>query len=517
MLRSMPGIRGRTVGELFGGQHGHSAELSELDIPEQDIPDLRINRFRTALKAVRLAGRFLTHTPRRGELYAIRLGEETEAMRRSTWRSLSDAALAKRMQEVVHSIAACTHGFVFAAIGLLYGLGFFNLCERWLGDGTTAEAEAGSASGGAFGSTSGGGGRSVASRLLAGLGSLDNAEAGLALWRLARLAHEHPEVRQQVLSNERFEALRPRLAATEGGRAFLEGWESFLWCHGHHTRGEVELANARWSETPDYVLQLLQSHLSGVAEVDPIARSRQLAEERARLAAECRWRLRNPIKRFCFSFMLKRAQDGAPLRENLKSEYVRRGTLVRAMLLELGGRLAARGALDETDDIFFLRLPEVEPLVRGEAGFDVRATVGPRRAEYERNLTLDPPPVVVGPFDPQRHTARPVEAGTDRLEGLAVSPGVVTGRARVILRAGTDRVAPGEVLVAPFTDPGWTPYFLNAAGIVMDMGGLLSHGSIIAREYGIPCVVNVGPATKIIDTGAMVEVDGDRGVVRVLG
>jgi phosphoenolpyruvate synthase/pyruvate phosphate dikinase len=86
----------------------------------------------------------------------------------------------------------------------------------------------------------------------------------------------------------------------------------------------------------------------------------------------------------------------------------------------------------------------------------------------------------------------------------------------VILYAGTEQVLPGEILVAPFTDPGWTPYFIPAAGIVMDQGGLLSHGSIVAREYGIPAVVNVGPATKIIKTGQMIQVDGNAGRVRIL-
>lgn len=89
--------------------------------------------------------------------------------------------------------------------------------------------------------------------------------------------------------------------------------------------------------------------------------------------------------------------------------------------------------------------------------------------------------------------------------------------ARVILRASNqETVQPGEILIAPFTDPGWTPYFVPAAAIVMDQGGLLSHGSIVAREYGIPAVVNVGPATKLIRTGQIIQVDGDRGEVRVL-
>ena len=97
-----------------------------------------------------------------------------------------------------------------------------------------------------------------------------------------------------------------------------------------------------------------------------------------------------------------------------------------------------------------------------------------------------------------------------------MSPGVVSGPARVMLRSDAGQVQPGEIMVAPFTDPGWTPHFLTAAGIVMDLGGLLSHGSIVAREYGIPTVVNVGPATRIIKTGQIVQVDGNRGIVRIL-
>jgi pyruvate,water dikinase len=124
---------------------------------------------------------------------------------------------------------------------------------------------------------------------------------------------------------------------------------------------------------------------------------------------------------------------------------------------------------------------------------------------------------VVGRFDPARHVVEEaIDPDLRTLEGFGVNPGTATGPARVILRAGVGKVQPGEILVAPFTDPGWTPYFLNAAAIVMDQGGLLSHGSIVAREFGIPAVVNVGPATSIIETGQLLRVDGARGTVTIL-
>ena len=150
--------------------------------------------------------------------------------------------------------------------------------------------------------------------------------------------------------------------------------------------------------------------------------------------------------------------------------------------------------------------------------FDVAAVIAARKAEYARHKRLNPPPVVVGRYDST--TAVPVAAGPQMrtLQGLAVSPGIVTGKARVILQDdAAERLEPGEVLVAPYTDPGWTPYFLAAAGVVVDVGGLLSHGSVVAREYGLPAVVNVGVATKLITTGQSIRVDGHRGLVTILG
>ena len=156
-------------------------------------------------------------------------------------------------------------------------------------------------------------------------------------------------------------------------------------------------------------------------------------------------------------------------------------------------------------------------LMRGQSKVDIKEIIAARQTEYKKWQSITPPNLIIGKFDPDRYVPEEVNADVQQLKGLAVSPGVVSGKARVILRAdNNEQVQAGEILVAPFTDPGWTPYFIPAAGIVMDQGGLLSHGAIIAREYGIPAVVNVGNATKIIKTGQTIQVDGDRGVVRIL-
>jgi pyruvate,water dikinase len=235
------------------------------------------------------------------------------------------------------------------------------------------------------------------------------------------------------------------------------------------------------------------------------------------LEHECRRQLRNPLKRTIFNHLLARAQQGSVFRENAKSEVIKVLTVMRKLLLELGKRLADKGVLENADDVFFLRQEEIAPVIQGNADFDIHGVITARRDEYDKNSSITPPDVVFGRFDPDNYVPDEQDEQTEVLNGIGVSPGRVTGKARVILRADSDQqLLAGEILVAPFTDPGWTPYFVPAAAIVMDEGGVISHGSIVAREYGIPAVVNVGTATKLIRTGQKIQVDGNLGVVRIL-
>jgi phosphohistidine swiveling domain-containing protein len=345
---------------------------------------------------------------------------------------------------------------------------------------------------------------------------MDSAEAGFELWRMAEEAGRYPEVKAAIQANGDFRALIEAISSVEGGAAFLSRWERFMDEYGHHAQGELEISKPRWREDQDGILDILRGYVRSLGIMDPLRKHEMNVARRVELAGECSRRLRNPLKRLAFEYYLNRAQRGSVIRENIKSEAVRHLTIIRSLLLELGGRLADTGVFGEVDDIFFLDEKELALVLLGSYTEDVGKVVASRRAEYERNLAIIPPKVVWGRFDPMEFPDVQEMECVEVLEGLAVSSGKVTGPARVILRPGSERVEPGEILVAPFTDPGWTPLFLTAAGIVMDMGGLLSHGSIVAREYGIPAVVNVGPATRMIKTGQMLLVDGDRGVVRIL-
>jgi pyruvate,water dikinase len=415
--------------------------------------------------------------------------------------SLSDEQLAELPQALVRLAAvgegertwAAAAWMALAAVG--GGTALFHFAREWLGNTDD----------------------SVANRLLAGTNGMLSAENGRELLRFAAWARKRPELRAALLEPVQFDALRQKLPKVPGGLAFLQRWHTFMEHHGHQARGGMDMSQPRWSEMPDFVLDMLRTYLRFEDESDPLAAQSRQLRERERLLADCRQRLRNPFKRWLFSGVLRAARRGLTQRENVKNEGVRMTAILRRAALEAGERLRTRDLLANSEDVFFLRLDELMPALRDGRAFDVPAVVAARKAEHERLRALDPPPVVVGEYKPQASGEVPSFLPGRTLRGVAVSPGVVIGKARVVARLETaDRIEPGEILVAPFTDPGWTPLFLAAAGVVVDIGGLFSHGSVVAREYGLPAVVNVGPATRLIRTGQRIQVDGNHGVVTIV-
>lgn len=477
----------------LGGMH-EFVELPELP-PAPPGPGWP-GRLRAAVALPRYIAR---HTPRKAAAFAARARRMSDAASAAA-ASHPDAATALATARGLEAtFGELADAVAFMAVGMFgYGL-LTGLTHRWLGDASGA----------------------LAAKLVAGRGDVVSAQAGHAMWRLGLIARERESVRLILAEEPAWadaeEYLQGAAARGDAGaKEFLDAWELFMLEHGHHRRGELEFANPTWAETPDYVLGVVASYMAGDPGADPMAAYAERAAEADEAAEKCRARLRG-VKRAAFDRALRWGRSSAGTRENIKNEAVRWLVAMRAVLLSLGERLAETGAIERADDVFFLTFDELGPMVEEPGSADWRALVAGRRAERERLERLSPPPVVVGAWD---ESSGPWTPATDAatLTGISVSAGVARGPARVLATAGADEaVLPGEILVAPFTDPGWTPYFVPAAGIVMDMGGLLSHGSIIAREYGIPAVVNVGPATRIIRTGQIVEVDGDTGTVRILG
>ena len=208
--------------------------------------------------------------------------------------------------------------------------------------------------------------------------------------------------------------------------------------------------------------------------------------------------------------LLRRVRALSGVREAPKFHAIRVFARGRAMLAPVGTELAAAGRIDSPDDIWFLTLPELRRAVAGE---DTREIVSARRAEYRRERGRRHIPRILLSDGTDAEAAYSSPAADGAIRGTPASPGVAQGTARVILSPIGARLEPGGVLVAPSTDPGWTPLFLTASALVMEMGGMMSHGAVVAREYGIPAVVGVPDATGRIATGARLTVDGSAGTV----
>lgn len=296
------------------------------------------------------------------------------------------------------------------------------------------------------------------------------------------------------------------------------GLAGFLGRYGHRAVAEIDLGMPRWSDDPTHILGVLANYLRlddpGQAPDRQFSKAEREAEaqvERLAAAAGERSKLRAALVRAA----LKRTRMFAGLRELPKYHIVEALSAVRGQLQVIGTELAAAGRISEADDVFFLDLDETR---EGLAGRPLQHLVAQRREEYAQELGRRHIPRVLlsdgtEPEALQAGTAG-AETGTPGLlTGTPASAGTVTARARVILEPQGARLEPGEILVAPSTDPGWTPLFLTAGGLVMEMGGPNSHGAVVAREYGIPAVVGVPDATSLIATGHSITVDGAAGTV----
>ncbi|MEW5733668.1 MAG: PEP/pyruvate-binding domain-containing protein [Thermodesulfobacteriota bacterium] len=327
---------------------------------------------------------------------------------------------------------------------------------------------------------------------------------------LARLASRVPE----LAGGERPRTLE-EVSRMAGSGEFLAAFRSFLRRHGH--RGvSRELCQPRWREDPSLVLSTVLAMANAGPEERP-AREEGRDLEQAWLARISAGRL-GFLKRSLAQRALRLARAYALYRENQR--YVLDYILcdMRRTLLAIAERLGNKGSIGDPEDLFFLTFDELSDLWLGRRS--APPDLARRRQEFEEDRRNLPPEWI---FDGREY---PGEAEQDRgfaqagqgLRGTGASPGRAEGRARVVLRPeDLGLLAPGEVLVAPNTDSGWTPVFAVAAAVVVQTGGMLSHAAVVAREYGIPAVTGVFGACEKLSTGDRVLVDGDRGLVERLG
>ncbi|MBU7018181.1 MAG: hypothetical protein HXS44_11785 [Theionarchaea archaeon] len=347
--------------------------------------------------------------------------------------------------------------------------------------------------------------------LTIGLEGMSSSQLGLEMWKLAHMAAQWPRVSKTILS-QKADALE-ELRNSKEGQSFLKELETFLEEYGDRCNQEMELSTPRWVEDPTFTLSMVSTYLRSPG-LNPEKTMEQQKEMRLKATERILNKISNPIEKVVFDRLLRKTQEYIVTRENLKTVWVRGLSALRFLYLAIAENFVRNGMLTESEEIFFLKMTEVSEVISGELGkTKMKELITERKKEKDKYADVEVPEVVIDRPPPIEELKYSVES-TTLLTGIGCSHGIKTGRARVLLDPrGLDEFVEGEILVAPITDPGWSPLFVAAGGLVMELGGTLSHGVIIAREYGIPAVVGVKNATKIIKTGQLITVDGYKGNV----
>ncbi|TDD17753.1 PEP/pyruvate-binding domain-containing protein [Nonomuraea diastatica] len=329
-------------------------------------------------------------------------------------------------------------------------------------------------------------------------------EMDLALWELAVKAREH----RNLFGNTSSEELAARYR--EGDLPDI-GMDAFLQKYGMRAAAEIDVGTPRWAEDPAPLFSTIANYLR-VDDPDqaPDRRFEQAAAraERTLTTLARRAERRRPIRGGIATFLMRRSRKITGLREIGKFTWLISLQAAREQLLLVGAEL-----FEQPDDIMFLDLVEARQAVQGA---DLRPVIAARRAEYERELRRHTVPGALLSDGTDVEALAPQGPADDGvLTGMAGAAGRATGRARVIRDPADAHIEPGEILVAPTTDPGWTPLFLTTAGLVTETGSPVAHGPTVAREYGIPAVICVRNATHEIKTGQLITIDGAAGTVRI--
>ena len=494
MMERMTRARGgdpAIVGRLFGG-----AEATEQPSAPPGHPGRGSMGARARLAREMLATFFRTPTRGRRLFRAIR--RQAAALRAVPIERLDDPALIAHLERfqalLLHERTVRRLNEVVSAQSRAYMV-LERLLAAWIPDHA----------------------QELVKQLMTGLGTLPNARMTYRLMALGAVAAGEPRARAFFAGELGGDAVERFRAALAGTRCLAE-LDDFLAEFGHRGPYESDVMSARFGEDPAPVLKLIQLYVRAGTPQDPV---RHVAERR-RVREAARARVRRELRRgrgrlhfltrwLAFVIVCDALQRLLALRDECRHITTMLVAHLRRLTLEIGRRATRHDRLAGRDDAFFVTWEEL-PRVLAEPDRDWRGLVLQRRHERERNARLEAPDLLAGD-----HALEPVSAaaGAD-LIGFGVSPGIVTGTVKVLRSIeGVGRLA-GEIVVFPTIEPTLTPVFPLVGGLIAEMGGLLSHAAILAREYGLPAVVNVRDATRRLRDGDRVEIDGTSGRVRVL-
>ncbi|MFD3649398.1 rifamycin-inactivating phosphotransferase [Streptomyces cyaneofuscatus] len=347
------------------------------------------------------------------------------------------------------------------------------------------------------------------------------SEMGLDLLDVADVIRPHPEVVAFLKGVEKGvedEGFLDELAKLPGGAEAREAIDAYLDRYGMRCVGEIDITRPRWRERPTTLVPLI---LDNVRNFGPGAAAHRFEQGRAK----ARQKEQDVLSRLralpdgdrraeAAKRMIDQVRAFAGYREYPKYGIVSRSFLYKRALLEEAERLVQADVLSEREDIFYLTFPELHDVVRSQQADD--RLIRQRKEAFRSYETLTPPRVLTSDGEALTGAYRREDVPAGALAGLAVSTGTVEGRARVVLDLADADLGAGDILVTRFTDPSWSPLFVGVAGLVTEVGGLMTHGAVIAREYGLPAVVGVEGATRLIRDGQRIRVHGTDGYVELL-
>jgi pyruvate,water dikinase len=343
----------------------------------------------------------------------------------------------------------------------------------------------------------------------------------LHLWAISRTIRQDERARSEIQTHP-----APLLAEMYRTRRLApltcSLMDEFLERYGRRGLGEIDSGRPRWKEDPAALFDLLKTFLR--MEDDETAPDRVYEAGQAVAAAairalgeEVRHTRGGWLRARLVGFLASRVRAWMGLREYPKFFLVRAFGAFREVLLQIGEALSREGLLERADDLIFLKLPELRQLAENPADPQWRELIARRRSVYEYEMHRRQVPRVL--LSDGRALYAGIAGGDESgrvLWGSPVSPGVAEGTVRVVTDPRRADLQPGEIMVCPGTDPTWTPLFLTAGGLIMEMGGMMTHGAVVAREYGLPAVVGVDQATRVLRTGQRVRLDGSTGRIDVL-
>jgi rifampicin phosphotransferase len=344
----------------------------------------------------------------------------------------------------------------------------------------------------------------IINQLTTGTNNIVSANQNLELMRLAGYVKDNG-----------LESLLEKNHDEISDTTFKKMLDEFLYKFGHRGVYEICIESPRYYENPSSTLKIIKNYIMAgtIYPQDIVNRQKKIREDAIEIILK-RDRL-SYFKKTMFKKYLNNYTHFMALREENKYHLTMSITLFRRHILEIANKFTERGIIEEQHDIYFLTIPEIKKLLSGEM-IDCKKVVDERKSERERNSRYRVPDFFVGEFKPEM-----VKDNIRELKkvfiGYAASSGIVQGKVRIIHSPEEfGKFKAGEILVAPATDPMWTNLFPIAKAVVTEMGGVLSHASIVAREYGTPCVVNVQGIIDALEDGDLIEVDGTSGIVKII-